>query len=299
MGPLPGSANRVPLDVRVVEETRVGTLLRRKLTYQSDRDDRVAAYLFLPQRRAAEKLPAVLCLQQTTAAGKSEPAGLAGDPSLHYALELADRGYVTFAPDYPSFGEHSYDFHADHGYASGSMKAIWDNIRAIDLLQALPEVDSERIGCIGHSLGGHNGLFTASFEPRIKVLVSNCGFSTFQKDDVPSWTGPRYMPRIASVWQNDPRQVPFDFPEIVGLMAPRPFLACAAEEDEDFDVTGVNDCMTAGQAIYDLYGQPADLQSYYFSRQTRFSHRGPATGVCVSRSVSEGKHRAECSRRVA
>ena len=29
---------------------------------------------------------------------------------------------------------------------------------------ALPEVDAERIGCIGHSLGGHNTMFTAVFD---------------------------------------------------------------------------------------------------------------------------------------
>ena len=39
------------------------------------------------------------------------------------------------------------------------MKAIWNNIRAIDVLEAMPEVDRDRIGAIGHSLGGHNALF--------------------------------------------------------------------------------------------------------------------------------------------
>src|SRR5262249_13351400 len=56
MGPLPG--RRVLLDVKLVEEKRVGELIRRKLTYQSDADDRVPAYLFLPAVRPAGKLPA-------------------------------------------------------------------------------------------------------------------------------------------------------------------------------------------------------------------------------------------------
>jgi len=34
------------------------------------------------------------------------------------------------------------------------MRAIWDNVRAVDLLQSMGEVDGERIGAIGHSLGG-------------------------------------------------------------------------------------------------------------------------------------------------
>lgn len=272
-GEPPGPLQRPPLDVRVTEETRLGSLTRRKLNYQSDSDDRVTAWLLLPERSAEEKLPAVLCLHQTTSAGKNEPAGLAGDPSLHYALELAQRGYVTLAPDYPSFGEHAYDFGAEHGYASGTMKAAWDNMRAIDLLETLSEVDAGRIGCIGHSLGGHNAIFTAALDPRIKATVSNCGFCTFLKDDAPSWTGPRYMPRIASRCGNDAGRIPFDFPELIGLIAPRPFLACAAEEDGDFDVAGVKQCVEAAQSAYDLYEQPAALEAFYYAGPHAFPQR--------------------------
>lgn len=264
MGKLPGPSQRVPLDVKTIEEARVGAVIRRKLTYQSDTADRVPAYLFIPDYRADSKLPAVLCLQQTTKAGKAEPAGLAGDPSLHYALHLAERGYVTLAPDYPSFGEHTYEFGQQTGYASGSMKAVWDNIRAVDLLQSLSFVDGERLGCIGHSLGGHNTIFTAVFEPRLKVLVSNCGFCTFKKDDVPSWTGPRYMPRIASVYKNDAAKVSFDFPELIACLAPRPFLASAAEGDNDFDVSGVRDCVRIARPVYELLGAATALEESYY-----------------------------------
>ncbi len=144
------------------------------------------------------------------------------------------------------------------------MKAVWDNIRAIDLLESLAEIDAERIGCIGHSLGGHNAIFTAVFEPRIKATVSNCGFCTFQKDDLPSWTGPRYMPRIATVYGNDARRVPFDFSELIGAIAPRAFMACAAEGDADFDVAGVRQCLAAAQAAYERHEHPGALSAYYY-----------------------------------
>ena len=55
------------------------------------------------------------------------------------------------------------------GYASTTMKAIRDNRRAVDVLQSLPFVDGARLGCIGHSRGGHNAIFTAVFEPRLGV----------------------------------------------------------------------------------------------------------------------------------
>jgi dienelactone hydrolase len=261
---LPGPLQRPPLDVRLDEEVHFDGIARRKLSYQSDSDDRVSAYLFLPARVNNQKLPAVLCLHQTTTAGKSEPAGLAGDPNLHYALELARHGYAALAPDYPSFGEHAYDFDAEHGYLSGTMKAVWDNIRAVDLLESLAEIDAERIGCIGHSLGGHNAIFTAVFDRRIKATVSNCGFCTFQKDDLPSWTGARYMPRIAADYGNDSRRVPFDFPELIGAIAPRAFLACAAEGDADFDVAGVKQCLTVAKAAYERNEQSGALSAYYY-----------------------------------
>jgi len=263
MGPLPGAAKRVPLDVKKVEDTLVGDVLRRKITFQSEPGDRVPAYVLIPTR-VAGKMPAVLCLHQTTRVlGKGEPAGLGGKANLHYALELAQRGYVTLAPDYPSFGEHKWDFKHAGDYQSGTMKAIWDNLRAVDVLESLPEVDGERIGCIGHSLGGHNTIFTAAFDPRIKVIVSSCGFTRLDKDDMPSWTGPVYMPRIASVYGNDAKRLPFDFTEIVGALAPRPFFASAAVQDDDFDVSGVRDAMASAEKIYDLYGKRADLVGYY------------------------------------
>lgn len=265
MGRLPGPEFRVPLDVRPLEEVRIGNLVRRKISFQSDPDDRVTAYLFLPdpttQKPAARS--AVLCLHQTFGGGKAEPAGLAGDNNLHYALHLAERGFITLAPDYPSLGEHAYDFKPEHGYASGTMKAVWDNMRAVDLLQSLSEVDPDRIGVIGHSLGGHSAMFTAAFDPRIKAIVSSCGFTRFHKDDLPSWTGPRYMPRIADVYQNAADQVPFDFTEIIGSFAPRPFLACAAEQDSDFDVGGVRDAMASGRVAYELFDAADRLQAYY------------------------------------
>ncbi len=263
MGALPGPVRRVPLDVKVLDEVKVGTLLRRKITFQSDPDDRVPAYIFLPPNEGKKKLPAVLCLHQTTAVGMDEPAGIRGNADLKYALDLAERGFITIVPEYPSFGTYKFDFKAKTAYVSGTMKAIWDNIRAVDVLETMPEVDASRIGAIGHSLGGHNAMFTAAFEPRIRCIVSSCGFTTFRKDDMPSWTGPRYMPRIKTQFSNDARKVPFDFQEIVASFAPRPFLACAAEKDTDFDVSGVRDVMKAAAAIYRLHGAESKLEAFY------------------------------------
>lgn len=269
MGPLPRPAAAQPLEVEILEEKVEDDLIRRKIAYHTDRSDqRVTAWLLLPKSNVAaerQSLPAVLCLHQTTTPGKDQPVGLADRPSLHYALELTRRGYVTLAPDYPSLGEYAYDFEADD-YASGSMKAIYDNTRAIDFLQSLPEVDTERIGCIGHSLGGHNGLFTALFDDRLKVVVTCCGFTRFARymgGDLTGWSGPRYMPRIASEYDLSPQKMPFDLPEIIAAIAPRGVFVVAPLRDSNFDVVGVRETIAAAAPIFALLGAQDRLAAVY------------------------------------
>lgn len=262
MGPLPDASSRLPLDVKVLKEEQLeNNLLRQTISFQSEKNDRVAAYLFLPRLAPDTKVPAILCLHPTGTIGKGLVAGFGTKTNRNYALELAQRGYITLAPDYPSFGDHPYDF-AKSEFKSGTMKAIWDNQRAIDLLQSLPQVHSDRIAAIGHSLGGHNALFTAAFEPRIQAVVTSCGFTRFHKyssGNLKGWTSPRYMPRIATIYNNDPDKVPFDFPEILASIAPRPIFICAPVNDGNFDVAGVKDSVASAQPIYTLHNKPANL----------------------------------------
>jgi hypothetical protein len=71
------------------------------------------------------------------------------------------------------------------------------------------------------------------------------------------------MPRLATVYGNDPNRIPFDFPEIIATFAPRPFLAIAAQGDTDFDYTGVQDSIKSAGPIYELLGAAAHLQAHY------------------------------------
>ena len=264
MGRLPGRSNLVQLDMEVLESVELPTLVRNKVTYVSEPGDRVPAFLMIPKETNGGA-PAMLCLHQTTAVGKSEPAGLEGEPNLRYALEMAERGYVTLAPDYPDFGEYSFDPHRS-GYASATMKGIWNHMRGIDLLQSLSEVDGRRVGCIGHSLGGHNAIFLGVFDTRSKVTVSSCGFTAFPKyrgGDLAGWSTPGYMPRIADVYKNDPNRMPFDFTEAVAALAPRSFFINAPTRDDNFDISGVRDCVDAAAPVYELLGAAGNLVAAY------------------------------------
>jgi len=265
MGPLPGKEKKVPLDVKVIEEVKTDQFIRRKISFAAEKDDRVAAYLFIPLERKG-KLPAVLCLHPTDRVlGKGVPAGFGAKPDRQYAVHLAERGYVTLAPDYPASGDSTCDPYK-LGYASATMKGIWNHLRAVDVLVSLPEVDAERVGVIGHSLGGHNSLFVAAFDPRIKCVVSNCGFCsfpTYMKGDLKGWSHDGYMPRLRTVYDLKPEKVPFDFPEVVAALAPRPFLASAPLKDHNFDVQGVKDCIKAAKPVYELLGAGDRLSANY------------------------------------
>jgi predicted dienelactone hydrolase len=270
MGPLPHPRSPVPLDVQIIEEHKEDGYLRRKIAYHSDDPKRVThAWLLLPvvgPSEAGPKRPAILCLHPTNPNGKDCVVGLTDRLELHYAQELTQRGYITISPDYPSFGESkNYNFDTDD-YVSGTMKAIRDNIRAIDLLQSLPEVDSNRIGCIGHSLGGHNTLFTAAFDERIKAAVTSCGFTTFHRyygGDLKGWTQTRYMPLIKTKFHSSPDAMPFDFPEVIAAIAPRAVFINAPLHDANFDIDGVRETIADASPIFKLLGVPDNLQAVH------------------------------------
>ena len=277
MGPLPGPERLAPLDVKILSETREEGVVRRKVEFQAEPGDRVPAWLMIPEGKPGDgpgaRRPAMLCLHQTIPIGKDEPAGLGGDPNLAYAKELARRGYVTLAPDYPNFGEYRCDPYA-LGYASASMKGVWNHRRAVDLLASLPEVDPDRLGVIGHSLGGHNAIFAALFEPRLKAVVSSCGFNAFPyyyRGDVKGWSHKGYMPRLREVYGLETARIPFDFPELIGALAPRPFFANAPLHDANFEVEGVRVCIRAARPIYALYRAEDDLVAVYPDAEHAFT----------------------------
>ena len=242
MGAFP-SLPRGPVKVEVIEEQAGGSFLRRKIRFESEPGCWVPAHLFLPRHRLPA--PAMLCLHQTSRFGKDEPAGLGGLSNLHYARELAERGFVTLAPDYCRFGEYKIDPYA-MGYASATMKGIWDHSRAVDLLGSMPEVRRGRIGAIGHSLGGHNSLFAAAFDQRIRAVVTSCGFTSFAKyygGNLKGWSHEGYMPRIATQFGASAARMPFEFADVLRLIQPRRIFVYAPLEDANFEPSGVRDAI--------------------------------------------------------
>jgi dienelactone hydrolase len=143
------------------------------------------------------------------------------------------------------------------------MKGIFNHMRAVDLLVARPEVDATRIGAIGHSLGGHNAIFVGVFDKRVKAVVSSCGwtpFGDYYGGNIKGWTSDRYMPRLRDVYTLDPKQVPFDFQELVAALAPRHFYSVSPLRDHNFDVNGVRKAEAEARQVFTLLGAEGNLR---------------------------------------
>jgi dienelactone hydrolase len=267
MGRLPGDEKRCPLEMRVEEEVETGNHVRRFITYASEPGSRTPAYLLVPKAAVGGgvKAPAVLCLHPTdNKIGHKNVVGLGGKPNRHYAAELADRGFVTIAPSYPLLADYQPDV-AALGWQSGTLKAVWDNMRGLDLLTSLPYVAAGAgFGAIGHSLGGHNSVFTAVLDARIKTVVSSCGLDSFLDyyggdpkvwQPEKGWCQTRYMPQL-SHYAGRLTDIPFDFHELVGALAPRRCFISAPMKDSNFKWDSVDRVARAASAVYKLLGKP-------------------------------------------
>jgi hypothetical protein len=220
MGPLPDSHQRVPLDVRVESETDGGTYVRRKISYGCDLSSRVTADLLIPKEDKRDG-PAMICLYA--------PA----------ADELAKRGFVCLVPDYLSH--------------DGAIKAVWNIIRGIDLLETTPQVHRKRIGIMGHGIGGRIALLAAAFDYRISATVCSAGLTTFTRyhgGDLTDWADDRLMPRVRDVYQLDPAKIPFDFAEVLASLAPRAVCVIAPQHDPVMDAQGARQAVAAASAVY-------------------------------------------------
>lgn len=191
MGPLP---ERAPLDPAVTQEVDCGDYVRLRIEYSVAPSERIAAFLLKPKGLIGPA-PAILCHHQHAHQfdlGKSEVAGLAGDPDQALGPELAARGYVVVAPDAIGFEERNWSFptgEAEYYELATRLvrgetllaKVLHDLTVAVDLLLAQPEVDGTRLGFAGHSYGGRMAIWAPAFDDRIVASVSHCGCVNYKR----------------------------------------------------------------------------------------------------------------------
>ena len=267
-------AARPPLALEVHESVLVdGKYTRQLISYAVESDERAHAYLAVPEGLHGPA-PAVVVLHGTYKNANRGVAGLDANYETPFLDELARRGYIAIAPEHFVAGHRTppegvYDttrFYQKHPEWTAVGKFTYEHSIAVDVLVSLSQVDAERIGAIGHSLGGHGTFFLAAYDPRIRVSCCNCGATFFRHN------------KTATAWARDQWYVyfkhirpqmlegelpPIDMHEIIALIAPRAFL----------DVSGLNDGdpLTQRQRIlmnlkimdvYELEGKPQNFAFY-------------------------------------
>ena len=155
------------------------------------------------------------------------------------------------------------------------MQAIFNHMRCVDLLQSRPDVDPDNIGVIGHSLGGHNSMFVAAFDTRLKVAVSSSGWTQFEYYNIGKagsekyggrlgpWAQIRYMPLIRTKYKLDEKLIPFNFDHVISAIAPRVFFSVSPLKDSNFDVNGVRIGIALANKAYVDLGAEANLLVRY------------------------------------
>jgi dienelactone hydrolase len=275
---------RPALDLVVHEDVVVEGLYRRKLiSYAVEADERAHAYLGLPLNTAGKR-PAIVALHGTYKYGKKRTAGLIDNPDKAYLDHLCRRGYVVIAPEHfvsghriPAEGPYETGtFHKKHPQWTAVGKFTYEHSIAIDVLQSLEQVDDERIGALGHSLGGHGTFFLAAYDERIKASACNCGAAFFRHNpSVEAWSRDHWYVYFKPIRDDllNGKMPPMDFHEIISLIAPRAFL----------DLSGLNDGHGPTQRqrllmlmkvmdVYELEGAPENFGFYVHGRGHSVAH---------------------------
>lgn len=173
-------------DVEVIEEINCDGYTRQLVGYGSP-SGRASAFVCIPTG-GTDRMPLIYCHHQHAGQfelGKSEVVGLRGAKDQAYAAELAQRGFVTIAPDSIGFEDRNWAGASNIGWFELAARLVKGRTLLADELQeislaidyglTLPQVDPSRIGFIGHSFGGRMALWAPAWDERIRASVSNCG----------------------------------------------------------------------------------------------------------------------------
>ena len=221
----------------------------RKLAYQMLPDCWISATVYYPDPLPPGRLPAVLHL-----CGHAEIGTLYYQPRV---VMLARRGYVAMIVDtieqHDSGGDHHgtysrrrYDW-ISMGYTAAGGE-LYNGLRALDVLAALPEVDPARIGATGASGGGAQSFFLTVADERVRALATACGV-----------TMPRASIEDRHLHDHCDCMYPINryqrcMSEFAALIAPRPALFANASEDFLFSASEYHTLVEQTRRIYRLHG---------------------------------------------
>lgn len=154
-------------------------------------------------------------------------------------------------------------------YAAGftwSGVMFWDDVRTVDYLLTRPEVDKNRIGCVGLSVGGLRSCHLAALDDRIKAAVVVGWMASF----------PTQLQRHIRNTIGHTKLVPglyryLDYPDVASLAMPSALLVINGSKDQLFDLDGVRACFDKLAACYKKAGVPDKLRTRLYDTPHEFN----------------------------
>ncbi|GAA5225070.1 alpha/beta hydrolase family protein [Membranihabitans marinus] len=224
-----------------------------KLYYESTDDLYVPANLYIP-KNLKEAAPAVLYV-----------CGHAHTQKHHYqshARALADQGFVCLIIETLQRGEvrgehlGAYENGWFQWYSRGYNPAgveVWNGMRGIDLLSSLKEVDDSKIGVTGISGGGSQSWYLPAVDDRIMAAVAVAGAGSLEGQICQNTIDDHcdcMMPINTYQW---------DFSDIGGLIAPRPFVIAQTRHDGYYSIESVRTLYEKVSKIYGFYNAEENI----------------------------------------
>lgn len=257
LGPMPAERKAAP-KLKALEEDRPEGVIRQLVEYEVEPGILTQAYLLKPAKQEG-KVPGVAAFHSTVNESIRQPAGVEGVPEKAFGLRFARQGRVVFCPRNYLWPDNTHiaaqaeaeKFQKRIPNSKGMAKMLYDSLVAVDILASLPEVDSQRIGAVGHSLGAKETLYLAAFDERVKVTVSSEGGIGTKFSN---WDALWYLGE--SIKKPDFRH---EHHELLALAAPRPFLLLGGDSaDGDRGWPFIEQALK----VYALFGQPLRVGQY-------------------------------------
>ncbi len=274
LGQLPPRPAR-PAATLLKREDRGGYVVE-KFEFDNEAGARVPGYLLLPKQ--AGPAPAILYCHWhggEYAIGKEELFQSAHTPEAP-GPALARRGYVVLGIDAYCFGERSGQGPDGPGQTGGSEemsaskfnlwvgRSLWgmilrDDLMALDYLCTRPEVDAQRIGVTGISMGATRTWWLMALDERLKSGVAVACLTRYQDLIQQQFLHAHgiyyFVPNLLNH---------FDTEAIISLIAPRPALFMTGGQDGGSPVSGIHVIDRVARQAYQLYNQPAALENLVY-----------------------------------
>ncbi len=277
LGGFPGGRMKEPLTPVRLESVDCGTYIRERISMETYEGLFMPVYVLIPKAYKPEQ-GAVIALHGH-GYGSRDIVGLHPDGTeksgsdrgyqKDFAVELAQRGYLTVAPELFGFGDRKLAEDAEQSnschrlstflLAMGQTMAgyrVFETLRCVDYLLARGDVDAERIGVMGISGGGLVASFAAAIDDRISAAVVSGFTNTFEASilSIPHCID-NFVPGLSLL---------AEMPDLLGLIAPKPLLIEAGSQDPIFPEKATIAAYEGIKSVYACIGSESRLAFDHF-----------------------------------